>query len=60
MSNRIPPIFFCPLCEIRIKFDGLRAGNKAQFVEKKCSECQTAEANTTTGADRHDPLKGLK
>jgi len=52
VKQRIPPVYYCPDCEPYIKFDGLRDGNRAQFIPKRCSTC-TAEGDVAkTGADR--------
>ncbi len=49
---RVPPVFYCPLCEVAIKIKGLRNGNPAQFIPKPCSACVADEQNAKTGADR--------
>ena len=49
---RVPPVFYCPMCEIGIKIKGLRNGNPAQFIPKQCSACVEAEQASKTGADR--------
>ena len=54
-QDRIPPVFYCPLCEYHVKVRGLRGGIPGQipqYVEKKCSLCEMESTAAKTGADR--------